>query len=826
MISRNGIIIFILCFNIFCCFVRFDTFEGKEESPQQPRKTITTFEELDRVMSNSEFSKAWKKFKYEEYHIKSEDDYLEPEDESDLKFEYKSFAQTDDSDDNIKDTCLLSEEETKKKLKDAGIKDPVITDDVRFIYGNCNPVLMIPGMLSTKLQVRINCKNMYNDEIDIFKKVKFYCGNDICQNKDATNEEYDLFIAGMSHFALVELFGYNKYAGCLGYFLTFFNSRKACAPYKEDGEDDYVCNYSENIRIGYYGYKTDNQKEGQCGLKAIRDAIAVPDLFNNNVNTGVSRSLGPLTYRLIKKGYKPGFSLGGIPNDYRQFLVKNNFTIEALHHQIEKFYYNTGKPVILIGHSHGTITLYNSLVHKRNKDILYKIKKFVAVGPPFAGSSELIDVFFNDENKYKASINIGGEQYTAGFDQFGFGFIINKLPTAIELRPLPIIGDLFTKPGYEIFAEAIKERFFLEKKCGHTKCDDYVIKKYSQKFNALFKDYFPLLTDDDCKFEENLEERKDVYNRKCLMEMINMIDCPMVIEESRDKNGNLPDDFYSYCGKFTDNLYFQKSCDNSYKQCLDQVYSKHIKYIYDPKTSEKLQFFINRWKDKEYEDYQSKYGECDASFYPEEKKYKASPQKEIDYFNKISLIKDMPTPTVDTDIVYSTYSPSVGAFIFDKEDWGKNYKRFKQGGDGIVPNWAPIIPGLKWIFDTKKYNLKTKIRLVEFCSRLAKDSKYKYNPDDPDQKFAALSCTCIDSNNNSYIEGSCGHGMMVQDSFFLEYIDTVVNDPKNAEAELDKNKTIAYYNYNNNTNYEQDCNTNLLNILYNSMGNETSSEYW
>ena len=816
MISRNGIIIFILCFNILYCFIRFDLNEDKEESPQQPRKKITTFEELDKVMSNSEFSKAWKIFKYKTYHIKSEDDDQEPEEE----LEYESFAQTDDSDDNIKDTCLLSEEETKKKLEAAGIKDPVITDDVRFIYGNCNPVLMIPGMLSTKLQVRINCKNLYQNEIDIFKKIRFYCREDICDNINKEDVGYDLFITGLGSFTLLDLDDINKYAGCLGYFLTFFNSKKACALYKENGEDDYLCNYSENIRIGYFGYTTQTQKEGQCGLKAIRDVITVADYLNDMVNTGVSRSLGPLTHRLIKKGYRPGFSIGGIPNDYRQFLVKNNFTIEALHHQIEKFYYNTGKPVILIGHSHGTITLYNSLVHKRNKDILYKIKKFVAVGPPFAGSSELIDVFFNDENKYRATINLGYGELSAGFDQFGFGFIVNKLATATELRPLPIIGDLFTKPGYEIFADAIKERFFLEKKCGHTKCDDYVIKKYSQKFNALFKDYFPLLTDDDCKFEENLEERKDVYNRKCLMEMRNMLECPMVIEETRDQNGNLPDDFDSYCGKFDDNLYFQKSCDNGYKQCLDQVYSKHIKYIYNPETSEKLQYFIKRWKDN----FESEFGQCDASFYPEEKKYVAGPQKEIDYFNKISIIKDMPTPTVDTDIVYSTYSPSVGAFIFDKKDWGKNYKRFNQGGDGIVPNWSPIIPGLKWIYDTKKYNLKTKIRLVEFCSRLAKDSKYKYDANNPDQKFAALSCNCIDSNNNSYIKGDCGHGMMVQDSVFLEYIDTVVNDPKNAE--LDDNKIKAYKNYNNNTKYEDDCNTNLLNILYNSMDNETSTDYW
>ena len=820
MISRNEIIIFILCFNIFCCFIRFDINSGKEESPQEPRKIITTFEELDRVMSNSEFSKAWKNFKSKAYNIKQEEGYEEIEEDPDLKMEYESFAQTDNApDDDIKDSCLLSEEETKQKLKEAGITDGVITKDVRFIYGNCNPVLMIPGMLSTKLQVRINCKRMYNDEINIYKTMRFYCGDVICRDTEVTNENQNLFIVGLGNFTLVEIFGLNKYAGCLGYFLTFFNSKKACAPYKEGGEDDYVCNYSDNIRIGYYGYSTEDEQEGQCGLKAIRDVIMAGDL-GGFVNTGVSKSLGPLIDRLKKKGYSPGFSLGGIPNDYRQFLIKNNFTIEALHHQIEKFYNNTGKPVILIGHSHGTITLYNSLVHKRNKNILYKIKKFVAVGPPFAGSSELIDVFFNDENKYRATININPTtSITAGFDQFGFGFIINKLATAVELRPLPIIGDLFTKPGYEIFADAIKERFFLEKKCGHTKCDDYIIKKYSQKFNALFKDYFPLLTDDDCKFEDSLEERKDVYNRKCLMEMRNMFECPMVIEESRDKNGNLPDDFDAYCGQYDDNLFYQKSCDNSHKQCLDQVYSKHIKYIYT-KSNEKLQFFINRWEN----DYQSTYGECDASFYPEEKKYKASPQKEIDLFNKISIIKDMPTPTVDTDIVYSTFSPSVGAYIFDKEDWGKNYLRYYQGGDGIVPNWSPIIPGLKWIYDTKKYNLKTKIRLVEFCSRLAKDSKYKYDPNNPDQKFAAISCNCIDSNSNSYIGTNCGHGLMIQDPVFFDYIDTIVFDSKNAGPELDNNKKNAYQNYNNNTEYEQDCNFELLNILYNSMGNETSYE--
>ena len=208
---------------------------------------------------------------------------------------------------------------------------------------------------------------------------------------------------------------------------------------------------------------------------------------------------------------------------------------------METLYKNTGKKVVLIGHSFGTITVLNNLIHYKNdKDLLNKIKKFIAVGPPFAGSTELINVYFNSANKYHREFNVYGSILEAGIDEFGFGFITNSLPTVYELRPLPIIGNLFNKPGYEIFAEAIKERFFLEKKCGHSFCDDYIINKYSHKFNALFKDYFPLLTDSDCKFDSNLKEENDVFNRKCLLEMRNMFDCPMVIEESRDENGKLP----------------------------------------------------------------------------------------------------------------------------------------------------------------------------------------------------------------------------------------------------------------------------------------------
>ena len=177
----------------------------------------------------------------------------------------------------------------------------------------------------------------------------------------------------------------------------------------------------------------------------------------------------------------------------------------------------------------------------------------------------------------------------------------------------------------------------------------------------------------------------------------------------------------------------------------------------------------------------------------------------------------MPPPLVDTDIVYSTYIPSYSAFIFDKNDWSKNFNVQKKGGDGVVTNWSPIISGLKWIYDTKKYNLKNKIRLVEYCSRLAKNSKYAYDPKNANQKFAALPCTCIDKDNK-YMNRDCDHGVIIKDPSFFSYVDSIINDSNINELEQ-KRKAYNNYKKNQTVDYEVQCNEEYLKILNNSFKN-------
>jgi hypothetical protein len=174
-----------------------------------------------------------------------------------------------------------------------GKNDDNPSDEARFIFGNCNPVILVPGMLSTKLQVKINCKGLYNDEIDKFKKMRFYCGSELCSDINNTNESRDLFISVIGPFQLVEYDNRNKYAACTGYFLTFFNSKNACASYDEKN-DDYICNYSENIKIGFYGFRTSDKNHIKCGLNAIKDVVLAEGNLGPFVNKGVLRSFGPL----------------------------------------------------------------------------------------------------------------------------------------------------------------------------------------------------------------------------------------------------------------------------------------------------------------------------------------------------------------------------------------------------------------------------------------------------------------------------------------------------------------------------------------------------
>ena len=126
----------------------------------------------------------------------------------------------------------------------------------------------------------------------------------------------------------------------------------------------------------------------------IQSGISAVD---NIVNIGVAKSYGQMSSELIKRGYKEGFSIGRLPSGYRCYAI-NNFATKVFQSQINRLYSNTDKPVVIIGHSYGTLVTLTNLLKEENKNVLKKIKKFIAIAPPFSGSSNLLNAFFHGLN--------------------------------------------------------------------------------------------------------------------------------------------------------------------------------------------------------------------------------------------------------------------------------------------------------------------------------------------------------------------------------------------------------------------------------------------
>ena len=272
--------------------------------------------------------------------------------------------------------CLISKKEAISILKEKyGIVNPNPDENIRFLLGNCNPVLLVPGVYATKLVVQLNCKEIANKEKDTtLKDIRLFCASTVCQNELAENEEHSLLISLFDEAFGIEGSRDFSYGSCLGLIATYYQNENECP--KCNGKS--ICRHSKYIKVGYYGGTTNTLKNSRCGVEGVTNVVQTGDLLVDsvvNAIVGVSGSFNLISKNLIKRGYKEGFSIGAIPNDYRRYLYTNNFATKVFEYQINRLYQNTGKPVVIVAHSYGTLlTLTNLLKKKEDKSFLKKSK--------------------------------------------------------------------------------------------------------------------------------------------------------------------------------------------------------------------------------------------------------------------------------------------------------------------------------------------------------------------------------------------------------------------------------------------------------------------
>ena len=705
------------------------------------------------------------------------------------------------------DQCLMNYFDAVSTLhKTYGISNLFPDSNLRFILGTCNPVLLVPGIYATKLVVELECKNIATEEKDTtLKNLRVYCSDTICKDETKEKEEHPLFLAALDSSFTILGTGKDKYSSCLAFFMSYFQNPEECPAVNNKN----LCFHSKYIKVGYYGSSTDTLDESRCGVEGVQNVIQTGKLFVDNIiNFGASRSFYGIAKALIDRGYKEGFSLGALPNDFRRYLATNNFATKVFESQIERLYKNTGKPVVIVAHSFGTLlTLTNLLKKKGDATFLKKIKKFIAIAPPFAGATKLLDAFLHGLNDWNKEIDIMGKKVKiTNYNIFGQYFMYKALPTIMELRPQSITTKIFNDDKYKELGEAIRARLETEKECKSTDCPASTIKEKTAKFDNIFKGYFPSLTDEECAYESSIGGNTKTYNRKCYTNMYNVADCPTIVTKS-EKPTQEGLDKDAYCGKTGPNYYYQGDCTSG-KHCLDEIYYANNKCPYLFRNTEAVNFIINRFNDG----FSSKFGRIDSSYFDTYDQVKKGVQAVMKRQDDTSLIKDLPLPPVDTDVVYSSYAQTINMVVVDNEDFSAAGSLLYRGGDNTVPAWSSLLTGLKWIYDMKKdTSYKNKVRLIEYCSRIAYDGQYKYDPS-KEQTFAALQCSCI--KNNVYESGinACTHAAMINDGPMIDYVMSIVDCSKEANT-VTETKINAINSYLENEDYEAVCNKDIKNIF-------------
>jgi hypothetical protein len=688
------------------------------------------------------------------------------------------------------DECLAE----KSELKNLGIKSP--TESQRFIHGKCNPVLVVPGIFCSKLITTVNCQGLSQNEPKTFKELRVFCGDSVCYNPDSTYEEYNLFISLLNGPFDIVSTGPDKYAACLGFFMQFYNNEE----YPSAKQSPY-------IKIYPYGMTDESKENSKCGLEGVRNVIMGPGgIADELANQGAAKGYSDIIKSLKKMGYEEGFSLMGLPYDYRRFLSTNNYIINSFQYQINKLYENTGKPVVLITHSFGTLLGLNNLLRDDNKDLVKKIKKFIAIAPPFSGADKLLDVFLKGHHEWDFSFDLFGNQIkVTDFDLFGQQLMFSSMPMLFELRPLSGITNYLN--NNIDFKEAILERLNLEKNCFDKNCDESYVKENSVKFNNIFNSYFPDLNDAECKYDDTPKKDDSVWYNQCRSQLFDIIECPMILNKTKDFN---PIDIESYCNQKSPNIFYDNVCSSD-SNCLDNIYSKEVPYPFDDK--EKTQFLIDRFN----EDYEDEYDSIDKSFFEPLDSIKKRIETIINKYNEISKTKDLPIPPIDTDIIYGNFQKTAASFIYDtnkKEQFSRDEKLFK-GGDGTVPNWSSLLTGFKWIYEKKKNNLNQNINLIEYCSLLGKSGKYVFDNEKGilNGHFAALDCECLNKKNIYNEVKKCAHAPMISDETLIDYLKYEVYG-KNDDNMWNDSKTKALNNFKD-INFVDECNNELYKIAHN-----------
>eukprot|EP01016_Furgasonia_blochmanni_P047212 TRINITY_DN6918_c0_g1_i1.p1 TRINITY_DN6918_c0_g1~~TRINITY_DN6918_c0_g1_i1.p1 ORF type:complete len:723 (+),score=126.39 TRINITY_DN6918_c0_g1_i1:203-2371(+) len=283
-----------------------------------------------------------------------------------------------------------------------------------FIRGPCSPVLLVPGHQASSLRILIDCPTLQAKRPDIFEA----CGWQHCDLEDTwtlkkPQPEYTLWIPTVGE---PINFLHPNYQDSVCWSLL------ASLKYRKDKNGQVHYDSPEGTRVTWYGDTNETAKESECGNRAIRDLLNIA-----SIEPGGSKNYKDFIAGLEDLGYVSGYSMQGLPYDFRKSMTTNGFE-KTFKRTLDFIYRLTGKRVIVVAHSYGNLNVLHALNGMSSEEKDKKIRHYVAIAPPFTGSVKSLEVLIGGSPDYLMPLKIG-------LRMPGQRIFFNGMPSALDLFP-------------------------------------------------------------------------------------------------------------------------------------------------------------------------------------------------------------------------------------------------------------------------------------------------------------------------------------------------------------------------------------------------------
>lgn len=308
-----------------------------------------------------------------------------------------------------------------------------------FAKGKCSPIIIIPGLLSSKLTIDIECEELQKYHPLLFSS----CGWTHCHKKwyefwkNVPKKEYLLWVPGVTGpFNMFSFF--EKTNHCWAEFMKLavdFNK-----PIEKSVQD------TKGFKVRVYGSSEETIGTTLCGN------FSMSELSPNPFNVRQTNLFKVFFKMLNEMGYVPGLTYQSIPYDFRLSL-KHNQLSKLFKNNISRLHQLTRKKVILLGHSLGNNNIHTELLNLEQDFKDKNIKVWVGVGAALSGVLKAFRVLMSGDPELMVFHKKIGVHYQAGLEA------INNFFPLYELLPI----DSYKLYKDEEWFKAVEKRLKYEK---------------------------------------------------------------------------------------------------------------------------------------------------------------------------------------------------------------------------------------------------------------------------------------------------------------------------------------------------------------------------